>query len=245
VIRSKTFTMIKIFLSTVIAVVSAESSDKVKLGKAMDKSDDSETTDTSVMQWFISELTGSYINIALLLVICFLIYKLLKPESDSGPSVEYEPPLQPMKKRDYTPRQLKPFDGTKSEDNPEGRILIGVLGKVYDMTKGKSFYGPGGPYSVFAGRDASRALATFEVHSVSEEYDDLSDLKQSELNEVKEWDLQFSEKYTLVGKLLKPGEQPTSYSDDEGTDDEAAIAEENRKLKRLSSGQKLTAEDQD
>ena len=48
-----------------------------------------------------------------------------------------------MKKRDYTPRQLKPFDGTKSEDNPEGRILIGVLGKVYDMTKGKSFYGPG------------------------------------------------------------------------------------------------------
>ena len=149
-----------------------------------------------------------------------------------------------MPKRDFTPRQLKPYDGTKSEDNPEGRILIGVLGKVYDMTKGKSFYGPGGPYSVFAGRDASRALATFEVHSVSEEYDDLSDLKQSELNEVKEWDLQFSEKYTLVGKLLKPGEQPTSYSDDEGTDDEAAIEEENRKLKRLSSGQKLTNEDQ-
>ena len=163
---------------------------------------------------------------------------------DSGPPVEYEPPLQPMPKRDFTPRQLKPYDGTKSEDNPEGRILIGVLGKVYDMTKGKSFYGPGGPYSVFAGRDASRALATFEVHSVSEEYDDLSDLKQSELNEVKEWDLQFSEKYTLVGKLLKPGEQPTSYSDDEGTDDEAAIEEENRKLKRLSSGQKLTNEDQ-
>ena len=49
---------------------------------------------------------------------------------------------------------------------------------------------------------------------MSEEYDDLSDLKQSELNEVKEWDLQFSEKYTLVGKLLKQGEQPTIYSDD-------------------------------
>ena len=48
-IRSKTFTMIKIFLSTAIAVVSAESSDKVKSGEAMDKSDDSETTDTSVM----------------------------------------------------------------------------------------------------------------------------------------------------------------------------------------------------
>ena len=73
----------------------------------------------------------------------------------------------------------------------------------------------GGPYSVFAGRDASRALATFDVHSVSEEYDDLSDLKQSELNEVKEWDLQFSEKYTLVGL----GGQPMSYSDDEEKND--------------------------
>ena len=84
---------------------------------------------------------------------------------------------------------------------------------------------------------------------MSEEYDDLSDLKQSELNEVKEWDLQFSEKYTLVGKLLKPDEEPTIYSDDEVTDDEPErkrrrIAEENRELKRLSSGQKLTNEDQ-
>ena len=103
----------------------------------------------------------------------------------------------------------------------------------------------GGPYSVFAGHDASRALAKFEVHLISDEYDDLSDLTQSELNEVKEWELQFSEKYTLVGKLLKPGEQPTSYSDDEGTDDEDAIAEENRKLKRLSSGQKLPKDGQE
>ena len=103
----------------------------------------------------------------------------------------------------------------------------------------------GGPYSVFAGHDASRALAKFEVHLISEEYDDLSDLTQSELNEVKEWELQFSEKYTLVGKLLKPGEQPTSYSDDEGTDDEDAIAEENRKLKRLSSGKKIPMDGQE
>ncbi len=51
--------------------------------------------------------------------------------------------MQPMKKRDFTPRQLKPFDGIKSEENPDARVLIGVLGKVYDMTKGKSFYGPG------------------------------------------------------------------------------------------------------
>jgi hypothetical protein len=28
---------------------------------------------------------------------------------------------------------------------PDGRVLIGVLGKVYDVTKGKRFYGPGNP----------------------------------------------------------------------------------------------------
>ena len=32
-------------------------------------------------QWFVDELTGSPINIILLLIIGFLIYKLLKPES--------------------------------------------------------------------------------------------------------------------------------------------------------------------
>jgi len=236
--------MIKVILSTTIAMVSAQQSEEMKSKDTVENDANTDTADKNLLQWFMDELTGSPINIVLLLIIGFLIYKLLKPESDVG-SFEIEPPLPPMKKRDFTPRQLKPFDGTKSDENPDSRVLIGVLGKVYDMTKGKSFYGPGGPYSVFAGHDASRALAKFEVHLISDEYDDLSDLTQSELNEVKEWELQFSEKYTLVGKLLKPGEQPTSYSDDEGTDDEDAIAEENRKLKRLSSGQKLPKDDKE
>ena len=65
----------------------------------------------------------------------------------------------------------------------------------------------GGPYSGFAGRDASRGLATFSVEPVSDDYDDLSDLKPGEMEQVQEWELQFSEKYDLVGKLLKPGEE--------------------------------------
>ena len=61
----------------------------------------------------------------------------------------------------------------------------------------------GGPYSAFAGRDASRGLATFSVEPVSEDYDDLSDLKPHEMDQVKEWKLQFSEKYTLVGESVR------------------------------------------
>lgn len=51
----------------------------------------------------------------------------------------------------------------------------------------------GGPYSVFSGRDASRALATFSVDEslFKDTYDDLSDLKPSQLGSVKEWEMQF------------------------------------------------------
>ena len=42
----------------------------------------------------------------------------------------------------------------------------------------------GGPYSGFSGRDASRGLATFNVNAITDEYDDLSDLKPSEIEQV-------------------------------------------------------------
>ena len=42
------------------------------------------------------------------------------------------------------------------------------------------------------------------------------------LFQVREWDEQFSERYPVVGKLLKPGEERANYSDDEDeTSDEA------------------------
>ena len=39
------------------------------------------------------------------------------------------------------------------------------------------------------------------------------DISFCTLFQVREWELQFSEKYDLVGKLMKPGEEPTFYSD--------------------------------
>jgi len=166
--------------------------------------------------WFISELTSNPINIVLLLAIFFLLYKIFKSNSDPTPSIPADPPLPRMKKRDLTLAELKKYDG----EGPDGRVLVGVLGKIYDVTKGKRFYGPGGPYSGFAGRDASRGLATFNVSAINDEYDDLSDLKPSEIEQVREWELQFSEKYDFVGKLIKPGEEPTFYSDADDSDEE-------------------------
>jgi membrane-associated progesterone receptor component len=54
------------------------------------------------------------------------------------------------------------------------------------------FYEIGGPYSAFAGRDASRNLATFSVTANDDlEYDDLSDLSHAEMESVREWEMQF------------------------------------------------------
>jgi predicted heme/steroid binding protein len=58
-------------------------------------------------------------------------------------------------KRDFTLEELKEFTGVN-----EKPIYLCARGVVYDMSQGSSFYGPGGPYAVFAGHDASKCLAT-------------------------------------------------------------------------------------
>ncbi|GLT67647.1 hypothetical protein SLA2020_399390 [Shorea laevis] len=56
---------------------------------------------------------------------------------------------------EVTPQQLSQYNGT----DPSKPIYVAVKGRIFDVTNGKSFYGPGGPYALFAGKDASRALA--------------------------------------------------------------------------------------
>uniref|UniRef100_A0A4X1VEF4 Membrane-associated progesterone receptor component 1 n=2 Tax=Sus scrofa TaxID=9823 RepID=A0A4X1VEF4_PIG len=119
-------------------------------------------------------------------------------------------------KRDFSLEQLRQYDGSRTP-----RILLAVNGKVFDVTKGSKFYGPAGPYGIFAGRDASRGLATFclDKDALKDEYDDLSDLNAVQMESVREWEMQFKEKYDYVGRLLKPGEEPSEYTDEEDTKD--------------------------
>ncbi|CAK8686330.1 membrane-associated progesterone receptor component 1-like [Clavelina lepadiformis] len=158
----------------------------------------------------LQSIFTSPLNLGLLAVCLYLLYKILKPNNDD-PGPPPEPQLPTLKKQDMTVAELKEYDGIKNE----GRILIAVNGKVFDVTRGKRFYGPEGPYGIFAGRDASRGLATFRLDkdAIKDEYDDISDLNSMEMESVQEWEMQFSEKYDFIGKLLKPGEEPTDYSD--------------------------------
>ena len=62
------------------------------------------------------------------------------------------------------------------------------------------FYGPGGPYALFAGKDASRALAkmSFEEKDLT---GDVSGLGPFELEALQDWEYKFMSKYVKVGTI--------------------------------------------
>lgn len=64
------------------------------------------------------------------------------------------------------------------------------------------FYGPGGPYALFAGKDASRALAkmSFEERDLT---GDISGLGPFEIDALQDWEYKFMSKYVKVGTVKK------------------------------------------
>lgn len=160
-------------------------------------------------------LFGSTVNTGLTLICIYLVYKLLRGDSKSSQKKQDTLKMpEPLPKHNMTLDELKKYDG-KGEDK---RVCMAILNKVYDVSRGYKFYGPEGPYSTFAGRDATRALATFDVNAVKDDYDDLSDLTSSQKSSVEEWEMQLSERYDYVGKLIRPGEDPDVEEDDEKND---------------------------
>jgi len=55
-------------------------------------------------------------------------------------------------------QELSEYNGAN-----DGRILISICGRILDMTRGRDFYGPEGPYHVFAGCDATYLLGSMST----------------------------------------------------------------------------------
>ena len=97
------------------------------------------TTSSGMVTSFFHELVTSPLNLCLLGICGYLLYKIYASRRPDGPSEPRQPELPKLKKRDFTLEQMREFDG-KGKD---GRLLIAVNGKVFDVTRGKRFYGPG------------------------------------------------------------------------------------------------------
>jgi len=112
-------------------------------------------------------------------------------------SVAERKPLPRGEERDYTRAEVATFDGK----DPERPLLLIVRGKVYDVTPGRDFYGPGGPYAMFAGKDCTRALAkmAFDEELFTA---DIAGLEADELEKLEEWIEMFEGKYRRIGRIL-------------------------------------------
>ncbi|KAI2807139.1 hypothetical protein RDWZM_006166 [Blomia tropicalis] len=155
----------------------------------------------------------SFANSVLMVLIAYLLWKIFGKNMRKRQEEEEEEPLvipEPLPKHDMTLDELRKYDGK----GPDKRVCIAILGRVYDCTKSYNFYGPEGSYRNFAGHDATRALAKFDVMAVKEEWDDVSDLSPSEMSSVQEWKEQFEERYDYVGRLVPTLEERDNVVDE-------------------------------
>lgn len=110
----------------------------------------------------------------------------------------FKPLPPPVQLGEMTTEELRAYDGS----DPKKPLLMAIKGQIYDVTQSRMFYGPGGPYALFAGRDASRALAkmSFEPNDLTGEVSGLGPL---EVEALQEWEYKFKSKYVTVGTIKK------------------------------------------
>ncbi|KAL6955955.1 Membrane steroid-binding protein 1 [Sarracenia purpurea var. burkii] len=120
-------------------------------------------------------------------------------ERSTRPNQEEIRPLPPpVQVGEITEEELKAYDGS----DPNKPLLMAIKAQIYDVSQSRVFYGPGGPYALFAGKDASRALAkmSFEDKDLTA---DISGLGPFELEALQDWEYKFMSKYVKVGTVKK------------------------------------------
>ncbi|CAO2820375.1 probable steroid-binding protein 3 [Amaranthus tricolor] len=98
---------------------------------------------------------------------------------------------------EFTLQQLKNYDGS----DPSKPIYVAIKGRVFDVSTGKNFYGPGGAYAIFAGKDASRALAKMSKNE-EDVVSSIDGLSEKELEVLADWEKKFEAKYPVVGRVV-------------------------------------------
>ncbi|KAG6543562.1 hypothetical protein Mapa_015056 [Marchantia paleacea] len=93
--------------------------------------------------------------------------------------------------------ELSKYDGSDAEK----QLLVAIRGKIYDVSSARDFYGPGKPYAVFAGKDATRALAKMSTKA-EDVSPSLEGLTEKEIGVLDNWEKKFVTKYPVVGTVV-------------------------------------------
>ncbi|KAI5078438.1 hypothetical protein GOP47_0006718 [Adiantum capillus-veneris] len=161
--------------------------------------------------------------------------------------VPMEPLPTPVQLGDVTEEELRAYDG----NDPSKPLLMAIKGQIYDVTQSRMFYGPGGPYALFAGKDASRALAkmSFEEQDLN---GNLEGLGAYEMDALQDWEWKFMSKYVKVGQItgkeIKSREVPvedTSNAAGETDEGEKPVAKEDESEKPVAKEDERANEEGD
>ncbi|KAM9786367.1 neudesin [Syngnathus typhle] len=137
--------------------------------------------------------------------------------------LKYKGSTKPV--RLFTEEELRRYDGNR-EGEP---IYMAIKGVVFDVTKGKEFYGKNAPYNALAGKDSTRAVAKMSLEA-QDLTSDISGLTTEQLQSLENiFEGTYKAKYPIVGytaaRILnqdgspnedfKPEDQPHFHIKDE------------------------------
>lgn len=100
-------------------------------------------------------------------------------------------PVVAVNQRGFTPEELRKYNGIDNE-----KVYVSLKRRVYEVAP--HFYGPGHDYHVFAGQEASRALAKSDLTG-KELNKYWVDCTEEELEQLETYVDTFESKYPVVG----------------------------------------------
>ncbi|CAJ1911241.1 unnamed protein product [Cylindrotheca closterium] len=139
------------------------------------------------------------------IIVTVLGHNYMNPPHPPMPAAEEEKD-EPEPPRNFTEKQLSYFDGKNDEKTDEPKpVYLSVHGIVFDVSDGRNFYGPDGPYEAFAGHECGVALAkmSFDKEHL-DNLDGCDKLNHGEKTELEGWIEKFKyyRNYPEKGRLV-------------------------------------------
>ncbi|KAJ3217240.1 hypothetical protein HDU67_008262 [Dinochytrium kinnereticum] len=119
-------------------------------------------------------------------------FKFTPPMTSDSPN-----PLPPAGDKQFSASELSQFNGS----DPSRPVYLAVKGTVFDVTQNRGMYEPGQGYSVFAGKDASKALGKSSLKP-EDCVADFSSLNAEEMQTLDKWHAHYQKKYPIVGRVV-------------------------------------------